>query len=758
MATLFRVCYHLHIMNNTTINNFLKYAIITGLALISFIPLYVANGLFFPFISGKGFALRIIIEIVFALWLVLVLREKGTNAVGTSKSVLPRVNVLTISVTAFAFIALVADLFGFSPLRSIWSNFERMEGWMIIVHLWAYFMVLSSVLTTKENWHRFFNVVLIGSTITAFYGLFQFFGWAATHQGSRVDASLGNSEYMAVYMIISAFLSEYLAITYFNKKPEFWIYSVGAAFFSFIMFQTATRGTILAWLAAIILSAFIYAVWGREKKGQSNLTRGIAGGVLALVVLVIVLFYYNREAKWIQNNAVLGRLATISLSDTKTQARRFIWPMAVKGVFETPKTTILGVGQENFNYIFNSHYDPKMWMHEQWFDRAHNVFLDWLVAGGVLGLLAYLALYVISLIYIFRSNLSIGQKSVLIGLIAAYAMHNIFVFDNQTSYFMFFTFLAFIHSLSEVKTPALFKHYSKNPSEDAVTVRDYIFVPAIVIALGFSLYFVNVRPIQANTRLISALIACSNANSVSAPAFQKALDLNQTVANQEIREQLLTCGVNVIQNQTLADQKKVDFYNLAKKEVDNQIKSTPNDARIYIIAASFYGAVGDYKNATSLAEKANVISPNKQTIVSELVSNYLNIGKMKEAEALAETSYLSATDNLNAKKNYMAALIVSGDSAKIEKLFAAEPKAFNDSKIINAYLFTKQYDKAIAIYKDMIKDTPSSQDLYPALAYAYVLNKQNSVAIETLKDAGEKFPLLKTQTDAFIKQIQGGKI
>ncbi len=163
-----------------TINTIFKYAIITGLSAIAFIPLYVANPLFFPFITGKGFAFRIIVEIVFVLWLILVLREKGTSDYGTDRSVAPRYNYLTIFITAFTLVALVADLLGLHPLRSIWSNSERMEGWITIVHLWAYFIVLSSIFGSgselRKNWHRYLNVTIVASVIVGVYGFFQYFG------------------------------------------------------------------------------------------------------------------------------------------------------------------------------------------------------------------------------------------------------------------------------------------------------------------------------------------------------------------------------------------------------------------------------------------------------------------------------------------------------------------------------------------------------------------------------------------------------
>ncbi len=331
-----------------TINTILRYAIITGLSFVMFIPLYIANPLFFPFITGKAFAFRIIVEIIFALWLILILRERGTSAYGTDRSVVPRVNLITVFVTAFTLIVLIADLAGMNPLRSIWSNSERMEGWMTIIHLWSYFIILSSIFGVgdelRKNWHRFLNITIIAGIITAIYGLFQYFGWAQIHQGSsRIDASLGNSAYMAVYMLIHVFIATYLAVVNFTKNnPLVYIYSVISVLFSFILFQTGTRGSIIGWVAGIMVACFIYAVWGRKERGQSNLSRSIAGGVILLILVLTTVFYLNKNAEWIKKSEVLSRLASISIKDTRTQARGYSWPMALSGSFETVKTSLIG--------------------------------------------------------------------------------------------------------------------------------------------------------------------------------------------------------------------------------------------------------------------------------------------------------------------------------------------------------------------------------------------------------------------------------
>ena len=93
--------------------------------------------------------------------------------------------------------------------------------------------------------------------------------------------------------------------------------------------------------------------------------------------------------------------APFSLADGET--RFAIWHMAFEGLLARP---ITGWGQEGFNYVFNKYYDPTLWGQEQWFDRAHDVFLDWLVAGGVPALLLFLALFVSSVVALYRNGVS----------------------------------------------------------------------------------------------------------------------------------------------------------------------------------------------------------------------------------------------------------------------------------------------------------------------------------------------------------------
>jgi tetratricopeptide (TPR) repeat protein/O-antigen ligase len=731
---------------------------IAALFVLPIFPLIVANSYFFPFITGKAFYFRLIVEIAFAGWVILAFVDAKYR---------PKLTPLAIGVTVFTLIAFVADMLGVNPLRSMWSNFERMEGWITIVHLWALFMVATNIFGAGEEgkriWHRWLNVSLIVALATAGYGLFQLFGWADIHQGStRLDASLGNSAYMAVYMMIHAFIASYLYFVARAKKianSEFlkWAYPIMAVLFGFIVYETQTRGTILGLIGGIMLALFLYAVFA---KGESKKARYISAGIIIAIVVIGFTFWSNRPSKFnnsglplnalatfIQNNATLNRLTSISWSEAQGQARNYVWPMAVKGAIERP---IFGWGQENFNYIFNADYDPAMYAQEQWFDRAHSVFLDWLVASGFVGLIAYLALYVLFLLSIWKSTMTVAEKSVLTGLLAGYFVHNIFVFDNLASYVLFFAMIGFADSQRKNGERSLFG--IKTISNDAV---EYVVLPIVVVVFVGVVYFFQFRLLEANKRLITALIACSGNGQPDATLYEKALSVNVYGANQEIREQLLSCSGQVVGSQQIPGPTKQAFFTTAMNEIQNQIKATPKDARIYVLGGSFLNNIGQYTEAVTLLEKAHELSPRKQSVTFELATDYLNLGTQKDkAVTLLKEAYDSAPEYLQAKMAYATALVMVGKESDARAEFKNDPAVFNTEQMAQAFVSLKQYSKAIAIYKELIKANPTDVNTRAQLAQIQYTAGQISEAVATLRSIEVDRPELKDQIEAAIKQAQ----
>jgi tetratricopeptide (TPR) repeat protein len=580
---------------------------------------------------------------------------------------------------------------------------------------------------------------------------------------------------MAVYMLLNAGIAAYLFfVTRKNVSSGApggnsiflqWVYAILAVLFAFELYETATRGTILGLVGGIILALAVYAVFAGKKKSATNgeaggksaisRSRKISGGIVVIVIILIIAFVGLRHKSFIANNPILGRLASISLSSSETTARLYIWNMALTGFEQRP---VLGWGQENFNYIFNANYNPQMWSQEQWFDRAHSVYLDWLTASGIVGLLAYLSLYVLFLFAVWKSSLSVAEKSALTGLLAGYAVHNIFVFDNLASYVLFFAMLAFAASLPRRK--AVTVKALGGTREIGVEVVEYVVAPLAIIILIAGIYFYNIRPIQENTGLIAALESCQggSAGSVPDPAlFEKTLSVGAYVGFQETREQLLSCAGQVIGSQQIPGPTKQAFFTLAMNEIQNQIAATPKDARIYTLAGSFMNQVGGWAQAETLLEKAHLLSPDKQSTDLELATTYVNDNKVDQAIALLDQAYHLATDDSAVKNAYVMTLIYAGREAEARSMFNNDPSIFNTQQMAQAYASAKQYDKAIAIYESLIGTSTDDVNLQAALAQTQYQAGMVSAAIQTLKSIETAHPEYATQIDAAIKQVQAGK-
>src|SRR3989338_1499681 len=152
----------------------LRWIVLAGIFALPFIVFIVANEIFFPFITGKNLTFRIIVEIITGAWLALALVNPEYR---------PRKSWLLYAFAAFVAIIAVADANGVNPFKSFWSNYERMDGWVTLAHLFAYFVVASSVLSAQKLWRRLWLTSLGVSVLVGIYGLLQLAGVSAIGQG-----------------------------------------------------------------------------------------------------------------------------------------------------------------------------------------------------------------------------------------------------------------------------------------------------------------------------------------------------------------------------------------------------------------------------------------------------------------------------------------------------------------------------------------------------------------------------------------------
>jgi O-antigen ligase/tetratricopeptide (TPR) repeat protein len=714
-----------------------KGLVYAGIFAIPAIVLIISNSLFFPFITGKNFTFRIIVEIIFAAWIILALYEPQYR---------PKFSWILAGFSSLLVVMFFANLFGEHPQASFWSNFERMEGYVTLVHTFLYMLVAGTVLRTEKVWDRFFMTTIGVAIVLSLYAFAQLSGNITINQGGlRLDGTLGNSAYMAIYMLFHIFITFFMLFRAKGTGGRV-VYGGLALLFIYLLMQTATRGTILGLVGgSFIMTAYI-ALYARE---YPKLRKAAAGGIVAIIAIV-GLFITFKESAFIQENPYLQRIATISLAEG---GNRFnIWSMAFEGVKERP---LLGWGQSNYNYVFNEYYRPELHGGEAWFDRVHNIVMDWLIAGGVLGLIAYFSVLGAAVYYLFVRPLmrkddhtfTVVERGVLLGLLAGYLIHNIFVFDNIVSYIFYGTILAYIHA--RVATPfSILERYKCD-----IRIVEQVATPVVAVLLFVTVYYVNIPALNAAGDIIDAFR--TNDPEEMLRDFDIALARN-SFGTQEIREQLTQKAQSVLQDKNVPEATKEKFKTRVEEELLKQVAEKPNDARVEVFISSFYRATGQMDKAIEHLNVARALSPKKQIIIYEQGFAYLQKQDANSALQMFKEAYDLGPQFMESRVMYAMAAIYAGKMDIVNELIQTDEQkrglALSDYAVQAAYS-AKQY----ALLKEMftIRIEAKPDDKQERTSLAYILNESGDTAgaVAVLKKGAEDIPSFKEEAESFMQSI-----
>lgn len=734
-------------------NNILKNIVWGCLLLVPFVALHVADGgktdvlglfgeggLFFPFISGKNIIFRVLVEVALASWVLLALRDAAYR-ISFKKS------PLLIAYSVFIGVLFLADIFGVDTGRSMLSNFERMEGFIGHIHLFAYFIVLVAMLPTLTEWSKLFKVFVASNILILIQALGQFLGakgyffanafpqaasWFSARfpvhmSENRLDATIGNSAYFAIYCLMFVFILALLWVQRTSHKWS-WFYPTLIALNLIALFYSGTRGTMIGALVGGFVTLGLIAL---HEKGKAKKTLIIS--LVAMVIAVSSIFIF-KETKFIQSSPTLSRLASISVNDLTGMSRLNIWKISYEAFLERP---ILGYGQDNFSHIFARKFIPeKMWNLEPWYDRSHNVFFDWLVAAGILGLLAYLSLYVVTLSLMWRkhSDMPMREKAIITGALAGYFVHNVFVFDNLTSYILFLLLIAYVVVRTGGRPELTGKSYA---NEEMMRL---VWLPVVGIILLVTLYQVNYRPMVVNRLVIEGMTVNNYIQTMPFPdavkkqknAFTSGIAMN-TLGSLEAREQFLQMVVRMSQIKIPDETPQADkqaamaalgeLIQAGRDDIAKSYEQYKDDVRMLSIYGMFYNGVGDFAKAEEVLKHARTLAPKKQLISFDLIRALLVQGKSDEAYALAQETFDYAPVYGDAKRWYLLSAV-----------------------------YAKKYKEA----KAHVESTGQKVELDQDVLGAIVATGQIQLALEILQEVKKERPELAPQIDEYIRQLLTG--
>ncbi|MDP3052565.1 MAG: O-antigen ligase family protein [bacterium] len=419
------------------------------LYLVPFTVLIVSRSTLFPFIVGKYVFFRVVVELalIFFLWAWV------RGEFQFSKLKLKILTPLVIAVSVFTLIFLLAGFLGYDPSASFWSNFERGEGGLQMLHLFIFFVLLGLLFRDEKAWRRMFIVSALVAVLVIAYGFaaaLKISGFIGPGICERFAGSLGNSAYIGTFMIFALFYAGYLLINGLRQSAsgphkfaslKKWLWGSLMVLFLIILIFSGTRGAFLG-LAAGVLAGLSYLFF--------RLPSGRVRKIILFVIIVLIIFgwlgFKYRSSidlmPFCKNEGQGGnRILDINLSTENLQTRFFLWKQSIKIFEERP---ILGWGPENFSPAIEKYHLPQFTV---WFDRAHNIFFDYLTTTGILGLLSYLSIFIVFywqfLKKMRKSALSPYQSALIFALPIAYLVQGVVLFEVLPIYINLFLFLAF---------------------------------------------------------------------------------------------------------------------------------------------------------------------------------------------------------------------------------------------------------------------------------------------------------------------------
>lgn len=739
------------------IDNYLIWGIKGAMFLIPFIPLVVTPSALFPYITGKNFVFRILVEFAAALWVPLIFSSKQYRLNNSP---------ILISILFFTVIVGLADLFGVSPYNSFWSNYERMEGYITILHLALFFMIISSVFRRRKDWIIFFNIIAVISMVTGSYALIASLQNPSSPQfamiyGKRIYGTIGNPTFLAAYLVLSMFIAFILILNTQRRSLKFF-YILLISINTVALYYSSSRGSILAAVIGVVIIGLINML-KKTNPSREKLIRKTVLAVIGIFIILSVSFLSFRNTDIIKQDRTLSRFASI-LSDASSQSRINTWTLAWEGIKERP---VLGWGQENFKGIYT--VNPVPFANDQlWFDRAHNIVIDWLVNAGILGLCSYLAIfgaafYVLWIAFQIKT-IPKNEALTIATALTVYFIQNLFTFDTINSYLLFTVLLAYLDNIYSMKEATdLHEFVGSNKS---IIKSIYVILPSLLL-FSVMCYHINCKPFK-ESKFIQIMNSSSKDNSYRniLDDLKSALSLN-TFGDDYVRHLMNSMSYSILHSNSLKQPGAMEFIEKTVEELDEGIGRNRFNLDYLTDVIILYNQISHYEpsfidHTESLIRACINLNPRYERPYFILAETL--VSKMDYEEAIDIAYNIAAQDPVNSEKYFELALIAilsSRDdiaSSALEKVkairVAGDDHSFADNnfllevgelrRLAQTYLDTNRFYDAIHFYKQVIAylqgNNPGAALIHFKMANIFHLVGDRENAVKEVKKAAEIDP------------------
>ena len=525
----------------------LLWGIRIGIGVILLAPLIVTTEIAFSFIVGKTLLCRSAIEIVFALWALLV--------VGNPRFRPPRSRLLALLGIGLLW-SLIAAFLGADWQRSLWSNYEHMQGVVDSAHWLAFLVVLLSVCRDMASLRIFLNINLGVGILVALLAIALGLDWQVPFYGDllerdvgRIGVPLGNAVYLGAYAMMNCLLALILLAHSFGARAQqdgsappsgrlaaraFW--ALAAALNFCVWPFTDSTSALLGLVGALAALAFLYMLLAPPR------ARWRLAAALSLVAAVAAgsafVVYGAQTDQGVEHNGLLHDLRA-TFYDLSARSRLAAWRSGLVAFAEHP---IAGIGPDNFGIAFAQHaqIEPKMEYHTY----AHASLVEAAVTQGSIGLALHVALWVFAFGVIWRSTRRTAPKQRIFTMFVGAALASYFVqIQLQPSSvavtLQFFLLLAIVIRLEAAlpKSSCEHKAAGRFPAASAawrtalghVAIRTALAAAALGVSVGG---LIVSQSMFVATRAFHSAIAGSATFRESVAHFKRAIEAFEPMASE----------------------------------------------------------------------------------------------------------------------------------------------------------------------------------------------------------------------------------
>ncbi len=591
--------------------------------------LWLDSSLLYPYATGKVWLFRSIVELAFAL---SIYRYVATSAIKTySLGKSAAENVFLAILLGFLIWTALCNYFGIDSGRSFWSNYERMAGLLAYLHWAMYFIALRWVMNADRSRGVLLNLVLVILCVS----LLSYF-----ETDKRAISTLGNPIYLGNLACFGLFLCGCLWADKLrqasSKKLAYRLMALlVCAVMLGTMFNAASRSAFLALAIGGMGLGFIL-LWN-SRRVTRRLMVSVIVGVVVLFGLALTQLELAQEALKQADSYALQRIGKISSIDQTTVDRLENWRIAMDAAEQYP---LMGWGQENYMMAYIEHYRAGvMDFAKTWFDRAHNAYLDVLLASGLIGLLLYGVMLLLPIFIVMRSTQwSTWQKAFLVGFFLAFISKNIVGFDTFSSTLIWLSLTAIVVSKAKVVDQV-----------SPIDSHPYLKIIALLFVISLSIsyiYNVNLKHYQYNQQIATML---DSRRENPKRNFEPWLDALKQAPRMTINAQLavLTQGLSqwpdTSPDSTEPDRRE-QMFQYAGQLINTELVRQPRNYRVKHNAGLLLMNRGHAELASELFKDLVSTSPQRTIFWANLARSY----KQLDQDELAAQSWQQA-EKLNPK-------------------------------------------------------------------------------------------------------------